>query len=294
MSLDSHMGAENVAFLMAEKRGYFEDAGLKVWLGSPVRPSNTVPYVVTHIDELGVVQAPQVALARDEGLPIEAVGSVISQPTAALIWLKGSDVKTMADLEGKTIGVPGIPFQEDLLGSVLEKAGLTLDDVDVQPLGYLLVPALLSGRVDAIFGGTWNIEGATLEARGAEPVIKRVQSFGVPPYDELVVVARSDRVAANPKALRGFMSAVKRGAAAAAKNPEAALKVIEESSKPDERLTRKQTEAELTATLPLLSQDGYMDPHQAAGLIGWMNEQGWIKQEMPVSELLTNSLPQPR
>lgn len=294
VSLDNYMGAENVGLLMAKERGYFEDAGLNVWLGKPLRPSNTVYYVLTRIDELGLVSLPQVAIARENGLPIEAVGSVISQPTAAMIWLKGSEVNSMADLEGKTIGVPGVPYQEDLLESVLEDAGLTIDDVEVQPLGYLLVRALLSGRVDAIFGGSWNIEGAALEAKGAEPVIKRVQDFGVPAYDELTVVTRSDRVVADPQMIRAFMSAVRRGTAAAVKNPKAALKVLEESSESNEELTPKQTEAQLEATLPLLSKNGYMDPHRAADLIDWMHEQGWIEQQMPVSEVLTNaSQPQP-
>lgn len=288
VSLDGYMGAENVGLLMAVERGYFEDVGLNVWLGKPLRPSNTVYYVLTRMDELGLTSLPQVAIARKNGLPIEAVGSVISRPTAAMMWLRGSGVDSMADLKGKTVGVPGLPYQENLLQAMLEDAGMTLDDVEVQPLGYLLVQALLNGRVDAIFGGSWNIEGAALEAQGAEPVIKRVQSYGVPAYDELVVVTRSDRVDADPKALRSFMSAVRRGTAAAVKNPKGALKVIEKSSETDPKLTRKQIEAQLEATLPLLSKDGYMDPQRAAGMVDWMREKGWIEQQMPVSELLTN------
>lgn len=286
VSLNGYMGADNVGLLMAKERGYFDDVGLNVWLGKPLRPSNTVYYVLTRMDELGVVSLPQVAIARENGLPIEAVGSLISQPTAAMIWLKDSDVHSMEDLEGKTIGVPGLPYQDDLLQAVLEDAGLTLDDVEVQPLGYLLVPALLNGRVDAIFGGSWNVEGAALEAQGAEPVIKRVQSSGVPAYDELAVVTRSDRVDADPQMLRAFMSAVRRGTAAAVKNPKAALKVIEKSGEIDEKLTRKQIEAQLEATLPLLSKSGRLDAGQTNDLLDWMHEQGWIQSAMSASELL--------
>jgi ABC-type nitrate/sulfonate/bicarbonate transport system substrate-binding protein len=293
VSLDGHMGAQNIGLLMAEKLGFFKDAGLSVWLGSPLRPSNTVSYVLTRMDEIGVVQLPQVAIARENGIPIEAVGSVISHPTAAMIWLKESGIETMDDLKGKTIGLPGIPFQEDLLGTVLEDVGLTLDDVDVQPLGYLLVPALLSARVDAIFGGSWNLEGAALEARGVEPVIKRVQTFGVPAYDELAVVTRSDRAAADPRMIRAFMSAVRRGTAAALRDPKEALRLLVKGSEVDEELTPEEIEAQLDATLPLLSKDGYIDPQRAVGLIDWMEEQGWIEKQMPVAELLTNGLPHP-
>jgi ABC-type nitrate/sulfonate/bicarbonate transport system substrate-binding protein len=71
-----------------------------------------------------------------------------------------------------------------------------------------LVSALLSGRADAIFGGSWNVEGIELESRGAEPVITRIQDLGIPDYEELVMVARSDLVADDPRLIRDFMSAV--------------------------------------------------------------------------------------
>lgn len=286
VSLDGHMGPQNVGLLMAEKRGYFDDEGLNVWLGAPLVPRNTVFYVVTRMDELGVAPLPQVALARENELPVVAVGSLIPEPTAAMIWLGRSQIGTIADLEGKRIGYPGLPFQKDLLGTALESAGLTLDDVEVEPVGYRLVPALLKGEVDAIFGGSGNIEGAALESQGARPVIKHVQGFGVPAYDELVVITRSDRAAADPGAIRALMSAVRRGTAAALKNPKEAAKVIVESREPDPKTNLRETEAELKATLPLLSKTGRLDPDQTTDLLDWMHEQGWIKRVMPASEVL--------
>lgn len=291
VSLDGYEGAENVGLLMAEKRGYFDDVGLNVWVGAPLRPRSTAFYVATRTDELGVAQLPQVAIARENGLPLVAVGSVIPQPTAAMIWLGRSRIRAVADLRGKTIGIPGVPFQDDLLRTVLEDAGLTLEDVKVKPLAYRLVPALLNGRVDAIFGGSGNVEGAALEARGAEPVIKPVQSLGVPAYDELVVITREDRAAANPQAIRAFMSAVRRGTAAAVKDPKGAARLIAKSSESDPEYSRTETEAQLKATLPLLSRTGKVDASRTADFLDWMHGQGWIKRAMPVHELLVDEYP---
>lgn len=288
VSLDGYKGAENAGLLMAEKLGYFDDAGLNVWLGHPLAPRNTPYYVVTRMDELGVTPLPQVAIARENGLPIVAIGSVIPRPTEAMIWLAGSGIRTVADLKGKTIGVSGVPFQEGLLRIVLERAGLTLEDVEVQPVGYRLVPALMKGEVDAIFGGSANIEGVALASRGAEPVVKRVQGLGVPAYDQLAVITREDRAAADPQAMRAFMSAVRRGTAAALKHPEMAASLIVKDAESDPRATRKETEAQLDATLPLLSRTGRLNSEQATDLLDWMHEQGWIKREMPASEVLAD------
>lgn len=291
VSLDGYKGASNVGLLMAEKLGYFDDAGLKVFLGAPAIPSNTVYYVATRIDELGVTHLPRVPIARENELPVVAVGSVIPEPTAAMIWLEGAGIGDVADLKGRTIGIPGIPFFKDLLRIVLEGAGLTPGEVTVRPVGYRMVPALLKGEVDAIFGGSPNIEGVALASRGAEPVVKRVQDLGVPDYEELVVITREDRAAADPEVISSFMTAVKRGTAAAVRHPRAAAKLIDKSPETDPRATLEEIEAQLKATLPLLSRTGRIDPEKAGGLLDWMREQGMIERAVPPSELFAEQDP---
>jgi putative hydroxymethylpyrimidine transport system substrate-binding protein len=256
VTLDGIEGAENVGILMALHRGYFKDVGLNVWVGSPIEPNRPVSYVAKGTDDLGVAQQPQVAIAREKGMPIVAVGSVISQPTAAMIWLKDAGIHRLEDLEGKTIAVPGIPYQERFLGAILARAGLKPADVKVRRVGYGLVGALLSGRADAIFGGSANLEGVKLEARGAEPVITPVQHLGIPAYEELVVIARSDLAAGDPRLIRSFMSAVARGTAAATEDPKGAVDAIVEALEANPPPSRKVLEAQVKATLPLLSRSG--------------------------------------
>lgn len=288
VTLDGWEGPENVGLLMADERGYFADAGLKVSIYTPATPTRPVEYVVDGTDDIGVSNQPQVVLAKEKGAPIVAVGSLISQPTMAMIWLKKSRIRDVADLKGKTIAVPGLPFQEAFLQGLLAGAGLTLEDVKVENVGYKLVPALVSGRADAIFGGSWNIEGAKLESHGLKPVITRVENLGFPAYEELVVIARTDRVAEEPQLIRDFMSAVARGTAAAVEDPRGAVEVIESSVESNPESSRKDTEVEIEATLPLLSKTGYMNSGQASHLVNWMHEQGSIQRKIPVSELLTN------
>lgn len=252
VTLNGYHGPENVGILMADQRGYFADAGLKVATYSPIAPEVPIPYVVDGTVDLGISHQPQVALAEEKGTPIVTVGTLIPEPTAAMIWLENSKIDGIADLKGKTIGIPGLSFQTDLLARVLARANLSLADVEVQRVAYQMVPTLVDGRVDAIFGGSRNLEGAELEARGLKPVITDVESLGVSSYDELVVVARSNFAAGNSELIRDFMSAVERGAATAIEEPESALAVIERSVEVDPNSTPKGTKAAVEATLPLL------------------------------------------
>lgn len=90
------------------------------------------------------------------------------------------------------------------------------------------------------------------------------------------------------------MSAVIRGTEEAVADPKGAAKAIEAAYERDLRLKRKEIEAQLKATLPLLSKSGEMNSAQTTGLVDWMHEQGQIKRRMPASDLLTNAyLPQP-
>jgi putative hydroxymethylpyrimidine transport system substrate-binding protein len=205
-----------------------------------------------------------------------------------MIWLQGSGIRDIADLKGKVIATPGGSYQEGFLEQALATGGLTLDDVEVPFLGYEVVKKLLHGEVDAIFGGSPNIQGKALEAQGAKPVVTPVGESGIPPYDELVIVARSRCVTKNPAMYRHFMAAVRRGTRAAVEDPGAALRVIEEDIEADPEASRKETEAQLKATLPLLSESGHMDLAQASQLIAWMHEAGIIEREPSVERLFTN------
>lgn len=281
LTLDGYPGPENVALLMAEERGYFEHAHLKVWIRTPQSRLRPLDYVAGGDVALAVSHQPQVVLAADRKAPVVAVGSLISQPTAALIWLKKSKIGGIAGLTGKTIAITGLRFEEELLERALARAGLSRGDVRIERADYELVPALLGGRADAILG-SWNIEGAELRARGLNPVIAKVQSLGIPAYEELVLAARSERLAKEPGVLRRLMSAVARGAAAAAEDPSAAADLIARLRA--EKVSRT-LKAEVAATVPLLSETGQMSSGRAIRLVDWMREQGMIESELSASDL---------
>jgi putative hydroxymethylpyrimidine transport system substrate-binding protein len=288
VELDGRPSPENVGILMAQHRGYFADAGLSVDIYTAGGPAYPIHYALDGAAEFAIANQPQIVLAQEKGLPIVAVGSLLPQPTAAMIWLKKSGIEGIADLKGKTIAIPGVGFQKGFLKVILGRAGLKLADVKLKTVGYDLVPSLEKGKADAIFGGSGNVEGAELETRGLDPVVTRVQDLGVPDYEELVLATSRDYLSSEGWAVRAFMSAVTRGTAAAIEDPEEAVKAIKEDAELNPEFSRKATEAGLEATLPLLSTSGEMSAETAAGLVDWMHGRGLIQRQLPVSELLSN------
>ena len=291
VTLAGKAGAQDLGIMTAEARQLFTDAGLRPVVASPAAPRRPVPYVLNGTDELGAALLPQVIEAKAKGAPLTVIGSEVAQPTMAMIWPRDSGFESIADLAGKTIAVPGIPVEEEFLRVMLEQAGLSLSDVEVLAVGYDLVPALLDGRADAIFGAAANVEGAELEALGEKPIVTPVQTTGAPDYEELVMIARGDTLAKDPTLASDFMGAVTAGATAAAEDPSGAFDTIEESAWASTEADAKTTRAQVEATLPLLSTTGAVDPDEVQDLVDWMAREGMIRKPFPASELIAEGSP---
>lgn len=296
LTLDGYPDAENVGVLMADRRGFFTEAGFDVTVLPPVDSDNVPGFVANEDDDFGLLPMPQLATSRGKGRPLVAIGSLVQRPSMAMIWLENSEVGGLADLKGKTIAINGFLFEEEFLKALLAKAGLTPHDVSVKSVNFHLVPALAEGRADAILG-SGNIEGIELEARGLKPVVTPLQGLGIPGYEELVMITRRDRLSGDPHWIHRFMASVRRGNVAAVKDPEAAARVIMATRKELAVPTAAQLKvvrAKVNATLPLLSGTGRMSRGKATRLAEWMGGQGLIQHKLPEAGMLTNRYVLPR
>jgi len=296
VSINDNVGAEHAGLLMAEANGYFAEVGLEVVVDPPATPTWPIRYLLSDLvdSDISVSHLPQVAIAIENKLPIIAVGSLISKPNAALIWLRGSGIESVSDLKGKVVAIPGLPFQARIVEHLLSRAGLGIDDVKIKYVSFELAQTLASGKADAIFGGSPQIEGIELRSLGKKPVVTPVQSEEVPSYNELVLITTNEFAAKETQLIKNFMGALSRGTAAAARNPHAVIREIENNPEPRPVSRPKTREEQVKATLPLLSKTNYMDPAQARRMIDWMHREGMLRQELPVSKLLTDEyLPNP-
>ena len=285
---------------MAQKLGYFREAGLDVGIRTPSDPSAPIRLVAAGQTDLAISYEPEVLLAHEKGLETVAVGALVDRPLTSMIWLKKSGIKGVGGLRGKTIATAGIPYQDAYLKTILARANLSTSDVKSVNVGYGLLPAIVGGSAQAMLGGFRNVEGVDLRLRGKQPVVVPVDKLGVPSYDELVLVAQRKRLEEDPESIRLFLAALARGTAAAVKSPNATAQALLEAN-PD--LDPKLTEAEVKATLPLLGARrekapgsagpgrpyGYMDPKQWRDFIAWMRDNGVISSLPAPSAVLSNA-----
>jgi putative hydroxymethylpyrimidine transport system substrate-binding protein len=291
LTLDFYPNADHAGIYMAEKLGYFDEAGLDVEIQTPSDPAAPMKLVAAGETDLAISYEPELALAHDKGLDVVAIAALVNRPLTSLIWLGKSGIKGVADLKGKTVATAGIPYQDAFLRTILGRAGVSPGTVKAVNVGFGLLPALISGSAEAMLGGYSNVEGVDLRQRGKDPVVTTVDQLGVPTYNELVLVANRGRLEADPERFRLFLAALERGTAAAVEQPGAATKAVLEAN---HDLDAKLTEAEVKATLPLLGARvqgqpyGYMDPAEWKTFGGWMRDNELIDSLPLPAELLSN------
>jgi putative hydroxymethylpyrimidine transport system substrate-binding protein len=284
--LDYLPNADHAGLYAAQAQGDYKAAGLDVTLTPPPDPAAPLKLLRAGRADLAISYEPELLLAREQGLDVKAVGALVDRPLTSMIWLGKSKIKRLGDLKGKTIATAGIPYQDAYLKTILDRAGLSPGDVKTVNVGFGLLPTILSGRADAMLGGFGNVEGVDLRVRGKDPEVTPVDKLGVPTYDELVLVANRSRLEDDDSQVRLFLAALARGTAAAAKSPNATARALVEAN---DDLDPKLTEAEVKATLPVLSRDGRMDPDEWSRFLKWMQEEELIPSAPPVSEVMTDA-----
>ena len=290
LALDFYVNPDHAGIYTALERGYFEEAGLDVRPQVPSDPAAPIKQVAAGRVDLAISYEPEVLLARDQGLDVVAVGALVQKPLTSLISLGDAGIETVADLEGETLATAGIPYQDAFLDAILEREQVSRADIEVVDVGLGLLPAVLSGRAQAMLGGFRNIEGVDLAERGEDPRVVPVDELGIPTYDELVLVASRERLTEDPEAIRLFLAALERGTEAAARDPELATDAVLADG---EGLDPELTAAETEATLPLLlppgrHQFGYMSPKEWERFAGFMADQDQISARFAAPEVMTN------
>jgi putative hydroxymethylpyrimidine transport system substrate-binding protein len=292
LMLDYFPNADHAGIYAAQAGRHFEAVGLDVKIRQPPDPAAPIKQVAAGRVDLAVSYTPEVLRARDEGLRVVAVGALVREPLTSIISLPRARIREPADLDGKTVGTAGIDYQSAYLQTILETAGADPDSVRERNLGFSLTPALLTRRVDAVLGAFWNYEGTELRLRGRRPRIIRIEDAGVPPYDELVLVANEDALERDEGKLRGFIGALSRGTEELRRNPESALEgLLEANPDLDPRLQRAVAKVTLPLFLPPQGRPfGFQDPGRWDRFATWMRESELLENPPDAAEAHTNDL----
>jgi putative hydroxymethylpyrimidine transport system substrate-binding protein len=285
--LDWVPNPDHVGIYAAIDQGDFARRGLSVSPHPPSGVSDPITLVAAGRADLGISYEPELFFAQEHDAPVAAVATVVPTALASIIASGSSGIRTPADLRGKTIGIDGTQSTAAFVAKVLSSAGLGTGDVHLVNVKFNQVPALLGHKVDAVAGVFQNIEGVLFAMRGLHPVVFPYDRFGVPAYDELVVVANADRLhddAHYRSMVRRFVAGLRAGTDWAKAHPGAAVAVMRRHSADDYKNVLARS---VPATLRLLGTEP--PPEAAWARFGsWMYSSGLLDKKPDAAALIAS------
>src|SRR5438445_5133302 len=129
-------------FYVADQRGYYRQAGLKIDFNYASSP-NLLELVGAGRMGLAIADGTDAIAAVAQGVPIVYVMAEYQRFPVAIFSLARSRIRSVADLRGRTIGVPG-RYGATYAGllAALHAASLSTKDVNIQSIGYTQVESV--------------------------------------------------------------------------------------------------------------------------------------------------------
>lgn len=220
-------------FVASQDHGFFREEGLDVSFIVPGSPADAIKLVAAGEAHMGLGHSTDVILARSRGVPVVSVGTTHQFGTAGVMAPTEKNIRTPKDLEGKTVGITGIPANRIMFEQMLRMNGVDTAKVRVIVIGFGAIQALLEGRIDAEGDAiTFSEPIAYNLAKGKDPNDRSTHTYmafykyGLPRYYTFGVVTSETFLAKNPDLVRRFLRGWKKGLEWSIANPEAATDIF--------------------------------------------------------------------
>lgn len=278
-------------FYVADALGYYKDAGLSVSFHHGIETDEFALLAAGKEDAIFAGGDEVLEARAASGLPLVDVATVYQKYPVALIVPADSTIRSLGDLKGHTIGVPG-EYGATWTGllALLRSAHLSTSDVKVESIGFTQVAALLTHKVDAVVGYS-NNEAIQLPAKGVP--VRTFDVWNAQPMVSNGIVALQSELAKHPDQIRALVSATLRGVQYVIAHPSDAVR-ISASYVPGLSSASQQASAlaVLNATIPILqggAKPGYNDPAAWQAMNTFLAAVQLIKQPVAVTQAYSNS-----
>ena len=282
----------HIGLYAALEEGWFDEAGLDVTLVEPGE-GGAEQAVAAGRAQLGISVAEGVLPAREQGLPIVSVATVLPVNDSSLMSLASDGITRPRDLEGKLYGGYGGPLETELLRALVTCDGGNPDalrQVEIGNVEYL--PGMEQDRFDVVwvFDG-WDVQRARVQGVDVATIPFRDWADCIPNWYTPLFIASEATVADDPELVRTFFDVAARGYQLAAEDPDRAADLfLAAVPELDADLVR----ASAAYYAPLWQEEGRPWGHQDAEVWADFEEflrgAGALERPVDTSEAFTNAL----
>ncbi len=287
LALDFTPNAVQAPVFTAVRKRLDRRHDIRLKIREPGQGPDGVKLVAGGRAQLALLDIHDLALAREQGVDIVAVGALVGRPLAALLAQPG--IRRPRELERKTVGVSGLPSDPAFLKAVMQADGGDVSSVRQVTIGFSAVQRLLTGRVDAV-PAFWNIEGVALRERGHPVNTFKVEDYGAPPYPEVVIITSRATLAKRRADVRAALAAIAGGLKDTLAHPEPAVAQIAAAAGTSDRSLVR---AQLRAVAPTYAPGLRLDRAVLERWASWDTEVGIVKRRPDVRKTFVFDLGAP-
>jgi putative hydroxymethylpyrimidine transport system substrate-binding protein len=276
--LDFVPNAVHSGIYYAKDRGLYEGVGVDLRIQQPGESTDAPKLLAAGKVAFAILDIHDLGIAREKGFDLVGVMPIVQRPLASVIARADGPVKRPRDLEGRTVGVTGLPSDEAVVDSEVSADGGDPAEVKRVTIGFNAVSSLAAGKVDAVTA-FWNAEGVALREQGVPVRVFKVDRYGAPPYPELVLTASRKTVEDEPGLVRKVVAATGAGYAAATAHRKGALDALLAT---EPALDRAEQAAQLRRLAPDLAPR--FNPAVLREWAAWDLEHGLLEEPVDISE----------
>jgi putative hydroxymethylpyrimidine transport system substrate-binding protein len=250
--LDFVPNAVHAGIYRALAAGLYRREHIDLRVVEPTSTQETLKLIDAGKAQFGLADGSDVADLIDTGGDAQAVMALVQRPLGGLIALASEHLASPAQLQGKTVGITGVPSDTAVLDTEVRHAGGDPAKVHVVTVGFNGPQALLAGRI-AAFTGFIPDEGVTLQKSGHPITAFALDENGGPQYPGLVAFTTRRLIAADPALVRDFVAATVEGYEDTLREP---VRSLDDLLRLNPSLPHGLTAASLQVYLPLFAGRG--------------------------------------
>lgn len=277
--LDFTPNAVHSGIYAALSEGFYRDAGVDLRVQPPGASTDAPKLLAAGRAEFAILDIHDLGIARERGIDLVGVAPIAQRPLAAVIARADGPVQRPRDLEGRRVGVTGLPSDEAVVDSEVEADGGDPAKVEKITIGFNAIASLAANKVDAATG-FWNSEAVALRRQGVEVHTFKVDRFGAPPYPELILTTSRKLLEDDPELVDAVVQATRRGYALAKRDPNTALNALLAS---DPALEQGDQAAQMRVLLPILTPRPF-NPDVLEAWADWDLKHGLLEKPLDISE----------
>lgn len=224
LALDWTPNTNHTGIYVAMQKGWYKDQGIDLKLLPYSDAASSDVLVATGKADTGVGFTENIVSDAASGSSVVSIASIIAHNTSVIAVRKADGISTPRQLEGKTFGGFGAPYEKAVMGQVIKDAGGS-GDFRIVTVNTSPIQALKDKTVDFawVFSG-W--EGLQAKREGLELTTFDLRDFGIPDYSTPNIITSPKTIDTKKDALKRFMSATAQGYEYARQHPRESAEIL--------------------------------------------------------------------